>query len=125
MEAGKIQAALAEVSAETDPTVKSLKLASLCSAVWRERGVQLVVVGGSAIELLTEGAYTSGDLDICSESAVTLPLRERQELMGLFGAKGGPRSWFVAGMYLDLLGPVESFARTPFRRIEAPFGPVL
>jgi hypothetical protein len=42
--------------------------------------------------------------------------------MGLLGAKGGPRNWQVAGMYLDLLGPAESFARTPFRRIEAPYG---
>jgi hypothetical protein len=43
-------------------------------------------------------------------------MRERQAVMGLLGAKGGPRNWQVAGMYLDLLGPVESFARTPFRR---------
>ena len=28
-------------------------------------------------------------------------------------------------MYLDLLGPVESFARTPFRRVEAPYGHIL
>ena len=28
-------------------------------------------------------------------------------------------------MYLDLLGPVESFARTPFRRVEAPYGSIL
>ena len=45
--------------------------------------------------------------------------------MGLLDAKGGPRNWQVAGMYLDLLGPVESFARTPFRRVEGPFGEVL
>lgn len=125
MEQKKIRAALANVTAERDPTVKSLKLASLCSALWRERGIRLVVVGGSAIEILTEGAYTSGDLDLCHESADTLPLRQRQEIMGLLGARGGPRNWQVAGMYLDLLGPVESFARTPFRRIRAPFGEVL
>jgi hypothetical protein len=45
--------------------------------------------------------------------------------MGLLGAKGGPRNWQVAGMYVDLLGPVESFARTPFRRVQGPFGEVL
>ena len=45
--------------------------------------------------------------------------------MGLLGAKGGPRNWQVAGMYLDLLGPAESFARTPFRRVEAPYGSIL
>ena len=45
--------------------------------------------------------------------------------MGLLRAEGGPRNWKVAGMYLDLLGPAESFARTPYRRIDAPYGRVL
>src|SRR2546423_11058421 len=125
MDTKKIQKALAEVSAERDPTLKSLKLASLCSSLWAECGIQLVVVGGSAIEILTEGAYTSGDLDMCHVTAATLPIRQRQEVMGLLGAKGGPRNWQVAGMYVDLLGPVESFARTPFRRVQGPFGEVL
>jgi hypothetical protein len=125
MDAKKIRKALADISAERDPTVKSLKLASLCSTLWAERGVQLVVVGGSAIEILTEGAYASGDLDMCHVTAATLPVRQRREIMGLLGAKGGPRNWQVAGMYLDLLGPAESFARTPFRRVEGPFGEVL
>jgi hypothetical protein len=125
MDAQKIKSALADVTAEQDPTLKSAKLASLCSALWAERGVELVVVGGSAIEILTEGAYASGDLDMCHANKATLPVRERQEVMGLLSAKGGPRNWQVAGMYLDLLGPAESFARTPFRRIEAPYGDFL
>jgi hypothetical protein len=125
MDAQTIPAALADTAAEKDPTVKSLKLASLCSALWAERGVELVVVGGSAIEILTEGTYASGGLDLCHLRAASLPIRERQKIMGLLGGKGGPRNWQVAGMFIDLLGPVESFARTPFRRVDAPFGPVL
>ncbi|HEY2328526.1 MAG TPA: hypothetical protein VGI63_01795 [Verrucomicrobiae bacterium] len=121
----KIKSALADITAEQDPTLKSAKLASLCSTLWAERGVELVVVGGSAIEILTEGAYASGDLDMCHTTATTLPLQQRKEIMALLGAKGGPRNWQVAGMYLDLLGYAESFARTPFRRIEAPFGSLL
>ena len=124
MDAAKIKAALADISGERDPTLKSIKLASLVSALWAERGVQLVVVGGSAIEFLTEGAYASGDLDMCHENRATLPIRERQEVMGLLGAEGGPRNWKVAGMYFDLLGPVESFARTPYRRVTGPYGEV-
>src|SRR5450759_5212160 len=124
MDSEKIKSALADITAEKDPTLKSAKLASLCSTLWAERGVELVVVGGSAIEILTEGAYASGDLDLCHTTA-SLPIRERQEIMGWLGAKGGPRNWQVAGMYLDLLGPVESFARTPFRRIKAPYGSIL
>jgi hypothetical protein len=125
MDASKIKSALADITAEQDPTLKSAKLASLCSTLWAERGVELVVVGGSAIEILTEGAYASGDLDMCCSNKATLLASERQEVMGLLGAKGGPRNWQVAGMYLDLLGPAESFARTPFRRIEAPYGSFL
>jgi hypothetical protein len=119
-----IHVALADITGEQDPTLKSLKLASLCSALWAERGVELVVVGGSAIEILTEGAYASGDLDMCHATKASLSVAERKEIMGLLDAKGGPRNWQVAGMYLDLLGPVESFARTPYRRVQAPFGEV-
>jgi hypothetical protein len=124
MDPARIQTALADITAEQDPTLKSLKLASMVSALWAEHGVELVVVGGSAIEILTEGAYTSGDLDLCHANQASLPLRQRQELMGLLGAKGGPRSWEVAGMYVDLLGPAESFARTPYRRVAGPYGEV-
>jgi hypothetical protein len=125
MDSAKIKSALADITAEQDPTLKSAKLASLCSALWAERGVELVVVGGSAIEILTEGAYASGDLDMCHVNKATLSADERKEIMGLLAAKGGPRNWQVAGMYLDLLGPVESFARTPYRRVDAPYGSIL
>jgi len=57
MDARKIKAALADICGEKAPTLKSIKLASLCSALWAERGVELVVVGGSAIEFLTEGPF--------------------------------------------------------------------
>ena len=125
MDRDKIKAALADVSSETDPTLKTLKLASLCSGLWAEAGAELVVVGGSAIEILTEGEYVSGDLDLCHTPKLALSPRKRQELMGQLGAKGGPRNWEVAGSFLDLLGPVESFARTPFRRLVGPYGAVL
>jgi len=124
MNARTIRAAVAAISADTDPTRKAAKLASLCCALFRERGVELVVVGGSAIELLTEGAYTSGDLDLCRLTPAALPLRERQEIMGQLGAQGGPRSWQVAGAFVDLLGPLESLARTPLRKLQGPYGVV-
>ena len=119
-----MKSALADVSAERDPTVKSLKMASLVSALWAEQGVELVVVGGSAIEIFTEGAYASGDLDLCHTTAATLPIRQRQEIMGLLGAVGGPRTWQVAGMFVDMLGAAESYAHTPYRRVEGPYGDV-
>src|SRR5215467_5936362 len=109
MNPDQIQRALADITAETDPTLKHLKLASLVSSTFRERGIELVVVGGSAIEFYTEGAYISGDVDLCQLKPTTpIPVRRRQEIMGLLRAAGGPRSWRVAGLYVDLLGPVET-----------------
>jgi hypothetical protein len=125
MDPQKIKIPLADITAEQDPTLKSAKLASLCSTLWAERGVELVVVGGSAIEILTEGAYASGDLDVCHANKASLSVAERREVMALLDAKGGPRNWQVAGMYFDLLGPVESFAHTSFRQIQAPYGNIL
>ena len=120
-----IAAALTDIRAEQDPTLKAQKLASLCSAAFRERGFELVVVGGSAIEFYTEGAYASGDVDLCVlRPAETIPLRLRQEVMGELGAEGGPRSWQVAGLFVDLLGVVEKEGQTPIRQLQGPYGAV-
>ncbi|MDW8307808.1 MAG: hypothetical protein RMK20_00390 [Verrucomicrobiales bacterium] len=125
MNPDQIRRALSNIKAEADPTLKHLKLASLVSAVFRERGVELVVVGGSAIEFYTEGAYVSGDLDLCVESSTTaLTARLRQDIMAQLHATGGPRSWQVAGLFVDVLGSFENLARTPIRRLNAPSGQV-
>ena len=125
MTSTELERAVAEVTSETDPTTKHLKLASLCAAVFRERGIRLVVVGGSAIEFYTEGAYVSGDLDLCVESApVSLTPYLRQEIMARLGAVGGPRSWRIAGAFVDVLANFENLARTPIRTLHGPYGEV-
>jgi hypothetical protein len=122
----QIQTALADIGAETDPSLKHLKLASVVSTLFRERGIELVVVGGSAIEFYTEGAYVSGDIDLCVVSATQpLTILQRQQIMGELGAKGGPRNWEVGGLYVDVLGAFENLARTASRRIAAPYGEVM
>ncbi len=121
----RIAAALKDIRGERDPTLKSQKLASLVSALFRARGIELVVVGGSAIEFYTDGAYQSGDVDLCQfKPSTPIPLRLRQEIMGQLNAKGGPRSWEVAGMFVDLLGLVETESKTGFRKLKAPYGVV-
>ncbi len=119
-----IHAALADISAEDDPTLKHMKLAGLVSTLFRERGVELVVVGGSAIEFYTEGEYASGDIDLCTTSLRRPDQRMRQEVMGLLGAKGGPRSWEVAGHYVDILGALEGLTKKPLDELQTPYGPV-
>lgn len=103
---------------------KALLLAALVSGLFREAGAELVVVGGSAVEFYTEGTYMSGDIDLCRVGPREIGLRAAQDLMGRIGGTGGPRSWKVAGLFVDLLGEVESEARTPFREQETPIGRV-
>ena len=121
----KIAAALRGIARERDPNLKAQKLASLVCAVFRARGIELVVVGGSAIEFYTDGAYLSGDIDLCQlKPATPIPLRLSQEIMGSLGGTGGPRSWQVAGLFVDVLGPVELSARSPLRKLQAPYGDI-
>jgi len=121
----KIAAALNDVRRERDQNLKAQKLASLVSSLFRERGIELVVVGGSAIEFYTDGAYMSGDIDLCQlKPSTPIPLRLRQEIMGHLEAKGGPRSWEVAGMFVDLLGQIETESKTSLRKLKAPYGTI-
>lgn len=121
----KITTALSNIRREKDPTLKSQKLASLVSALFRERGIELVVVGGSAIEFYTDGGYASGDLDLCLLPPTrSVPVKLRQEILGALGGKGGPRSWEVAGMFVDILGAAEISGRTPLRELNAPYGKI-
>ena len=39
-------------------------------------------------------------------------------------ASGGPRSWQVAGAYVDVLGAFENLAQTPIRILKTPYGEV-
>jgi hypothetical protein len=117
-----VQRALQAIRTEADPTVRNLEVAALCSAMFRDRGMELVVVGGSAIEFYTEGAYVSGDVDLCRFEGRMLSLRERQEVMSRLEAEGGPRNWKVGGVFVDLLGDLENLARSPVRTLETPHG---
>ena len=70
----EVNRGLSDIGSEEDPMVKHLKLASLVSTIFRSQGIELVVVGGSAIEFYTDGAYVSGDLDMC----LITPSRRRE-----------------------------------------------
>jgi len=116
--------AIQEIEQSKDLVAKALMLAAVISKLFAEEGCDLVVVGGSAVEFYTEGAYMSGDIDLCRNSLQRVSLRRAQELMGSIGAKGGPRSWQVAGLYVDLLGLLENESLSPLRVINTTCGPV-
>jgi hypothetical protein len=115
-----IQEQLRLVEQETDLARKALRLAMLVASLFREVGCETVVVGGSAIEFYTNGDYMSGDVDICFLLRGRPELRVVADLMGKVGAKGGPRSFKVAGLFVDILGEVETLAETQFRKITDP-----
>lgn len=119
-----LEAALRDIQRTEDLLEKSLKLAGLVSRLFAEAGCSLVVVGGAAVEIYTDGAYMSGDIDFCRRELGRPPLRQAQDIMAQLGAKGGPRSWLVAGLYVDLLGMLEDESRAPCRTIATPFGDV-
>jgi len=119
-----IEQELQDIEATPDLLERALRLSGLVTRIFREAGWDLVVVGGSAVEFYTEGSYMSGDIDLCRRTLLPIPLRLAQDLMGKLGATGGPRSWKVAGLFVDLLGFLENEATTPCRTIGTPCGPI-
>lgn len=113
-----------DIEATPDLLERALKLAGLVTGLFREAGWDLVVVGGSAVEFFTEGSYMSGDIDLCRRTLAPIPLRRAQDLMARIGARGGPRSWKAAGLFVDILGLLENEAVTPCRTIATPYGTI-
>ena len=107
-----------EIEAEPDLARKALRLAMVVASAFRAIGCETVVVGGSAIEFFTDGDYMSGDVDICFRDRARPELRVIGEVMGRLGAKGSSvRTFQVAGLFVDILGQVETLARTEFRQV--------
>jgi len=120
-----IDRAKRDIEATDDLLERAMKLSGVVSRLFTEAGWPLVVVGGSAVEFYTEGAYMSGDIDFCRRRLAAIPPRLAQDLMSRLGGEGGPRSWKVCGMFVDLLGVLENEARTELREIQTPYGAVL
>lgn len=124
MNRDELQTAITDIEATSDLLEKAMKLAGVVTSLFREAGWNLIVVGGSAVEFYTEGAYMSGDIDFCRKNIDRIPLRKLQDLMACLGGRGGPRSWLVAGLYVDMLGLLENEARTPCRDVVTPYGTI-
>lgn len=118
------QRVLADISATGDLLERALKLSGLVTSMFAEAGFRLVVVGGAAVEFYTEGGYMSGDIDFCRRGAARIPLRLAQDIMARLGAVGGPRSWQVCGLFVDMLGALENESKAPLRSVGTPYGTV-
>jgi len=114
-----------DIESTSDLLARAMKLAGLVTTLFREHGIHLVVVGGSAVEFYTEGGYMSGDIDFCRRSLKGPSLRLARDVLASIGGKSVGRSWLVCGLHVDLLGIVESETSKEFRRLETPYGTVV
>ena len=119
-----LASAKADIESTDDLLVRAMKLAGIVTTLFRERGVPLVVVGGSAVEFYTEGGYMSGDIDFCRRSLRGPSLREIGDVLKPLGAKGMGRSWQVCGLFVDILGIAEMESGKDWRTLETPYGEI-
>ena len=114
-----VESQLAAIRAEVDTNRKNVLVAALISGLFREAGFDPVIVGGSAVEIYTDGQYVSGDVDVCFAGAKLPTPRQREEIMARVSRPLTSRKWDVHGVMVELLGFVETTARTPFQTIGA------
>lgn len=124
MTSSEIAAARADIESTGDLLERAMKLAGLVTSLFREHGIHLVVVGGSAVEFYTAGGYMSGDIDFCRLTLKGPSLRLAKEILAPFGGKCIGRNWKVCGLFIDLLGIVESETTKDFRKQDTPYGVV-
>ena len=108
---------LAAIKAEADQNRRNLLVAELVCDLFRRAGADPVIVGGSAVEFYTDGTYVSGDVDVCFNGPRLPSPRERESVLAEVGSSLGARTWRIGDVAVDLLGAVETTARTPFQKV--------
>jgi hypothetical protein len=124
IDAVDIAAVRADIESTEDLFLRSMKLAGIVTALFKKRGIPLVVVGGSAVEFYTAGGYMSGDIDFCRRSLKGPSLRLIKDILEPLGGKCVGRNWLVCGIFVDMLGIVEAETYKDFSVVETPYGEV-
>lgn len=119
-----IAAARADIESTEDLLLRAIKLSGVITTLFMKRGIPLVVVGGSAVEFYTVGGYMSGDIDFCRRSLKAPSLRLIKEILEPLDGKCVGRNWMVCGLFVDLLGIVETETYKDFAKVETPYGTV-
>jgi hypothetical protein len=115
------------MTSETDDFSKHLCIAGRVTQAFRERGWNLIVVGGSALEFYTEGQYLSGDIDVCRRlGQPTIPPAIERKVMSSLNAEstGTRRQWKIDGVFVDILGEIETAHAPNFRFLQTPEGEI-
>ena len=123
----EMQKAVSLIENETDANARALLLAALVSEEFRARGFEPVIVGGSAIEFYTDGAYMSGDVDVCWKGGRTPTAADRAGVMAAVpGVEPlGTRCWKLFDLYLDLLGEVTTYTPENYTKMATPLGTIV
>jgi hypothetical protein len=127
MKADEMKRAASLIERETDASARALLLAALVSEEFRARGFEPVIVGGSAIEFYTDGAYMSGDLDVCWKGVRTpTPFDRAQVMSQMPGVESiGTRSWRLFDLHLDLLGEITTYTPENYTKMNTPLGMIV
>lgn len=109
------------LSATTDVTQYRLHFAALLASASKLPDPDFIVVGGSAIEVYTVGAYTSGDIDIACRHADAL-----SRALETWGFTRQGRAWVSEELrlYVDPVRWPYTGSTEHTRVMTTPFGPV-
>ncbi len=122
----QIAARLQRIESEDDLCVRAQRVAMLVSDRFRERGYETAVVGGSAIEFYTSGDYMSGDVDLAFVGKTRPEPRQIAEALAPLGSStGSVRTFKIGGIFVDVLGELDTWANTPLREMRGDDGGLL
>jgi len=107
----------------SDAKREDLRILHFAALLRRESNLgpdDLVVVGGSAIEVYTEGAYVTGGIDICAPGAPVTSVLKRWGFQRT-GQEWARLDWRIV---VDIVAPLPSGSMRLTRVIDTPYGPV-
>ena len=122
----QIAARLRGIEGEDDLCIRAQRVAMLVSDRFRALGYEIAVVGGSAIEFYTSGDYMSGDVDLAFVGKTRPePRRIAEALAPLGNSTGSIRTFKIGGIFVDILGELDTWANTPLREMRGDDGGLL
>lgn len=111
------------ILAETDPSVRTLYAVAVLAEEAQVPGENVIVVGGSAVEVYTQAGYVSGDIDLVGDRKRLVAVAKR------WGFKWASRQLWINsewGLAFEFVKDLKLYnGRLELTRIiDTPFGPV-
>ncbi len=119
----EIQNLLNQIKEEKNPSLQIFSLGSLIRSLFLEKGYDIIIYGGGAVEYYTSGGYSTRDLDFGFINQMP-SLEIREEIFTKLGSPVRGRVRFVAGLCVDM-GSVAEILSPPAVAFETPLGILL